>query len=68
MQALQEGLRKVNQGLPATVYIPFVRNSLRNYAVLNICVDESKLFLTKSRAPYMICLEMYRPEEILITS
>lgn len=67
-QALIEGLKKVNEGLPANVYIPFVNHSWRNYTVLNICVDESKLFLTKNRAPYMICLEIFRPEEILITS
>ena len=38
--------------------------SLRNYAVLNIVVEESRLFLTKERAPYMICMELFRPEEI----
>jgi phosphatidylinositol 4-kinase len=25
--------------------------------------DESKVFSTKERAPYYICLEIYRPEE-----
>ena len=67
-QALIEGLTTINQGLPSNVYIPFVNNSWRNYAVLNICENESKLFITKSRAPFMICLEIYRPEEILITA
>jgi len=32
--------------------------------VLNIVVEESRLFLTKERAPYMICLEVFRPDEI----
>ena len=67
-RALINGLNEINKGLPANIYIPFVNNAWRNYAVLNICPNESKLFLTKTRAPYMICLEIYRPEEILITA
>jgi hypothetical protein len=31
--------------------------------VLNICADECKVFSTKERSPYYICLEIYRPEE-----
>ena len=34
--------------------------------MLNICVEETKLFITNQRAPYMICLEVYRPEEALL--
>eukprot|EP00347_Sterkiella_histriomuscorum_P015790 403355671 len=64
MQSLKDGLHEINKQLPATVYIPFVSNSTRNHAVLNICVDESRMFLTKERAPFMICVELYRPEEI----
>ena len=36
---------------------------MRNYAVLSIAVDESRIFVTKERAPYRICLEVYRPAE-----
>ena len=36
--------------------------------MLNIIEDESKLFVTNTKAPYLVCLEVYRPEEILITS
>ena len=67
-QSLIAGLTKINEGLPSNVYIPFVNNSWRNYAVLNICENESKLFITKTRAPYLICMEIYRPEEVLVTS
>lgn len=35
---------------------------------MNICVEESRLFLTKERAPFMICLELYRPEEIKLAA
>ena len=61
-------LNVINQGLPSNIYIPFVNNSWRNYAILNICENESKLFFTKKRAPYLLCLEIYRPEEILLTA
>lgn len=67
-QALIDGLKRINESLPGNVYIPFVNNNWRNYAVLNICEEESKLFFTKTRAPYLICLEIYRPEEILVTA
>jgi hypothetical protein len=30
-KALKEGLERINQNLPATVYIPFVSENLRNY-------------------------------------
>ncbi len=30
---------------------------------MNINVEESRIFVTKSRAPFMICVEMYRPSE-----
>lgn len=36
---------------------------MRNYTVLKIAVDESRIFVTKTKAPYMICLEVYRPAE-----
>ena len=66
--ALLKGIDKINEKLPSSVYIPFVRNNLRNYAVLNICEKECKLFITKSRAPVLLCMEIYRPEEILVTA
>jgi len=43
-------------------------DSIRNFAVLHIPVDECKVFQTKERAPIMICVEMYRPEELSLYS
>ena len=43
---LTRRLCEINQKLPAQVYIPFVNKSMRNYAVLNIVVDEAKIFQT----------------------
>ena len=59
--ALLKGLRKINNGLPASVYIPFV--NMRNFCVLNIEVSETKLFITNHRAPYMVAFEVWRPAE-----
>ena len=51
--------------------------STRNYAILHIVADEAKVFITKvnffiyvdetqqERAPILLCIEAYRPEELL---
>jgi len=40
---------------------------MRNYAVLHIVADESRIFKTKERAPIMLTLEVFRPiEETLL--
>ena len=38
---------------------------MRNYSILSIAIDESRIFLTKERAPFMICVEAFRPTEEL---
>lgn len=60
---LKASLRDINRKLPAAVYIPFVRNSLRYYTVLNIDVDHARVFSTKERSPYSIYIEVFREEE-----
>jgi hypothetical protein len=37
---------------------------MRNYAVLHIVVEEAKVFQTKERAPLLLCIECYRPDEL----
>lgn len=61
---LRSKLKEVNQQLPASVYLPFVSDSMRNYVVLNIVIDEARIFKTKERAPTMLCIECYRPVEL----
>ena len=61
---LIKDLTEVNEHLPARVYIPFVNDSARNYAVLHIAALESRIFQTKSRAPVLLCIEVYRPDEL----
>lgn len=62
--ALMEDLIRINRHLPANVYIPFVNSSLRNHAVLNIPPNECHVFQTKERSPFLICIELYRPDEL----
>lgn len=64
VKMLRSALHKINQELPASVYIPFVSNSIRNYAVLHIPLSECRVFQTKERAPFMIAVELYRPDEL----
>ncbi|CAD8067851.1 unnamed protein product [Paramecium sonneborni] len=59
--SLKADIQKINRNLPAAVYIPF--QGVRNYVVLNIVVDECRVFPTKCRSPFYLCLEIYRPEE-----
>jgi hypothetical protein len=47
MEALQAGLKIINEGLPADVYIPFVTKSIRNHVVLGIFEEESRIFVTR---------------------
>lgn len=60
---LKNAIRGINKKLPATVYIPFYRNSVRHYTILNIDADHARVFSTKERSPYSICIEIFREEE-----
>lgn len=66
MDYLQAELSKINKQLPAAVYLPFVSDSTRNYAVLHIVAEEAKIFKTKERCPLMLLIECYRPTEIAL--
>ena len=37
---------------------------MRNYAVLHIVAEESRIFKTKERCPLLLCIEVYRPTEV----
>lgn len=39
---------------------------MRNYAVLHIVAEESRIFKTKARCPLLLCIEVYRPTEIAL--
>ncbi|CAD8169336.1 unnamed protein product [Paramecium octaurelia] len=61
--SLRADLSLINTRLPANVYIPFVKDQLRHYTILNIVVEETKIFSTKERAPFYICVEVYNVEK-----
>lgn len=48
--------------------MPFVNDSIRNYAILHIVADEAKIFVTKERAPVLLHFEAFRPEELMLLS
>ena len=58
---LKEELKKLNFLLPAGVYVPFNMFQARQCAVLHIPISEARVFTTKERAPYKICIEIFRP-------
>ena len=39
---------------------------MRNHAVLHICVDECRVWQTKERSPFLICIEVFRPDELTL--
>jgi hypothetical protein len=49
-------------------YILTSIDAIRNHAVLAIAYKESRIFVTKTRAPYMICVELFSPHEEKIIS
>lgn len=40
-----------------------MKDQLRHYKILNIVVQETKIFSTKERAPFYICIEVYNVEK-----
>lgn len=61
---LSDNLQKMNKSLPATTYTPILSNFQRNYMVLNIAHQESRLFITAEKAPFLICIEVFQPQEL----
>jgi hypothetical protein len=43
-EELKEELRIINRKLPAACYIPFVNGSIRNYCVLHVPPNETRIF------------------------
>ena len=54
----------MNQNLPAACYMPILKESQRNFMILNIAEQESRMFVTAEHIPYMVCIEVFQPQEI----
>ena len=65
MLFLYEKLRDINKKLPCNVYLPFLKDSTRNYLICHIPLDGAKIFRTKTRCPLMLTFEMVRIDEIV---
>jgi len=61
---LSGNLQKINKSLPAATYVPILSNFQRNYMVLNVAHQESRLFITAEKAPFLICVEVFQPQEL----
>ena len=60
---LYEELTKINKKLPCNVYLPFLKDSTRNYIICHIPLEEVKIFRTKTRCPIMLTFEIIRIDE-----
>ena len=64
MLFLYEQLNIINKKLPCNVYLPFLKDSARNYIICHIPLDGVKIFRTKTRCPIMLTFEIIRMDEI----
>ena len=61
---LYQKLRDINQKLPCNAYLPFLKDSTRNYLICHIPLEGARIFRTKTRCPLMLTFEMVRIDEI----
>ena len=61
---LYQKIRDINKKLPCNVYLPFLKDSTRNYLICHIPLDGARIFRTKTRCPLMLTFEMVRIDEI----
>ena len=64
MLFLYNQLNEINKKLPCNVYLPFLKDSARNYLICHIPLEGVKIFRTKTRCPIMLTFEMIRIDEI----
>lgn len=57
-------LTMLNKGFPQNIYIPFSNRNTRNYVIMNISLNDCKIFKTKERAPFLLTCECIRLEEM----
>ena len=61
---LLKKINEINKKLPCNVYLPFLKDSTRNYLICHIPIEGIKIFRTKTRCPIMLTFEMIRIDEI----
>jgi len=64
MSFLYKKLNEINKILPCNVYLPFLKDSTRNYLICHIPLEGARIFRTKTRCPLMLTFEIVRIDEI----
>ena len=64
LRFLKSQLRRINDKLPATAYVPILSNGHRHAMALRIVEEESRVFVTNTKAPYLVCIETFLPNEL----
>lgn len=54
-------MHTINKSLPATAYIPILTGAQRNYMVLQVVPEDCRLFITATKAPYLVNIEVFSP-------
>ena len=57
-------LLEINKQLPFNVYLPFLRESTRNYIICHIPLSGVKIFRTKTSCPILLTFELIRIDEV----
>jgi len=61
---LYKKLNEINKILPCNAYLPFLKDSTRNYLIVHIPLEGARIFRTKTRCPLMLTFEIVRIDEI----
>ena len=64
MLFLYEKISEINKKLPCNVYLPFLKDSTRNYFICHIPLNGARIFRTKTRCPLMLTFEIIRMDEV----
>ena len=64
MAFLYKKLNEINKVLPCNAYLPFLKDSTRNYLIVHIPLEGARIFRTKTRCPLMLTFELVRIDEI----
>ena len=64
MSFLYKKLNEINKILPCNAYLPFLKDSTRNYLICHIPLEGARIFRTKTRCPLMLTFEIVRIDEI----
>lgn len=62
---LKRELSDINKNLPSNIYVPFLKNSMRNSLIVHMPISELKIFRTKTRVLFMTTIEVVRIDEII---